>query len=366
MQIERTGKINLGTASLSVVEEGSYNVRDFKIQKAWERDYKNQVFKRVVWMMRNIGWTCTMPIVDPEDKKRYGFGIAEESCRRKRFCQKGDLKADLEMSGRSITLKFFQSINTPDRADHEGRYQNDLEKHMTYLMRLEMQRTRNRITKYLCNVFTDYHLNDEHFGPLVVGPDGMTALEWKDHNTRKSGHYNAELGHARIHSKCNETARDGGIIKHGATVWYKDWRTKRIFQGTAYYDLNTAWYLVSGKYGHSVVHTNDIYTIQPINLRDRMSHGDREKRLNSEMNKAVKEMRFERAAQLRDILFPTAEPLFMLYHTGHNLYHRACFSGYSNNTHDAGKFTRAQLDGFIGKGVTEDHSSRVVSMSEVE
>lgn len=366
MQIERTGKINLGTASLSVVEEGSYNVRDYSVQKAWERDYKNQVFKRVVWMMRNIGWTCTMPEVDQYAKKQYGYGIAEESARRERFCQKGDLKADLEMSGRSITLKFFQSINTPDRADHEGRYQNDLEKHMTYLMRLEMQRTRNRITKYLCSVFTDYHLNPEHFGPLVVGPDGMTALEWKDHNTRKSGHYNAELGHAPIHSKCNETARDGGTIKHGATVWYKDWRTKRMFQGTAYYDLNTAWYLVSGKYGHSVVHTNDIYTIQPENLRSRLSHGDREKRLNSEMNKAVKEMRFERAAQLRDILFPTAEPLFMLYHTGHNLYHRACFSGYSNNTHDAGKFTRAQLDSFMGKGVTEDHLSRVVAMSELE
>lgn len=365
MQIERTGKINLGPASLSVVEEGAYNVRDYKVQKAWERDYKNQVFKRVVWMMRNIGWICTMPEVDPEDKKRYGFGIAEESCRRKRFCQKGNLKADLEMSGRSITLKFFQSINTPDRADHEGRYQRDLEKHMTYLMRLEMQRTRNRITQYLCNVFTDYHLNPEYFGPLVVGPTGLTALEWKDHNTRKSGHYNAELGHARISMKCSETARDGGTIKHGAIVWYKDWRTKRIFQGTAYYDLNTAWYLVSGKYGNAVVHTHDIYTIQPANLRERMSHDEREKRLNSEMNKAVKDMRFERAAQLRDILYPNKEPLFLLYHTGHNLYHRACFSGYSNNTHDAGKFTRAQLDGFMGKGVTEDHLGRVVPMAEL-
>jgi hypothetical protein len=365
MQIERTGKINLGTASLSVVEEGSYNVRDYQVQKAWEHEYKNQVFKRIVWMMRNIGWTCTMPEVDQHAKKQYGYGIAEESARRKRFCQKGDLKADLEMTGCSITLKFFQSINTPDRADHEGRYQSDLEKHMTYLMRLEMQRTRNRITQYLCNVFTGYQLNPEHFGPLVVGPTGMTALEWKDHNTRKSGHYVAELGHARIHSKSNATARDGGTIEHGATVWYKDWATKRIFQGTAYYDLNTAWYLVSGKYGHSVVHTHEIYANQPANLRDRLSHDYREKRLNNEMNKAIKEMRFERAAQLRDILFPKVEPLFMLYHTGHNLYHRACFSGYSNNTHDAGKFTRAQLDDFIGKDVTEDHLNRVVAMTDL-
>jgi hypothetical protein len=364
MQIERTGKINLGPASLTVLEEGV--PREWNAQKAWEREYKNQVFKRVVWMMRHLGWTCTMPEVDPAKKARYGHGIEEESCRRKRFCQKGDLKADLEMNSCSINLKFFQSINTPDRSDHEGRYQRDLEKHMTYLMRLEMKRTRNRITQYLCNVFTNYELNPKYFGPLVVGPSGLTALEWKDHNTRESCHYNAALGHAPIHSKTNCTARDGGTIEHGATVWYKDWRTKRIFQGTAYYDLNTAWYLVSGKYGHSVVHTHEIYTIQPANLRSRMTHSEREKRLNHEMNQAVKDMRFERAAQLRDILFPTNEPLFMLYHTGHNLYHRACFSGYSNNTHDAGKFTRAQLDGFLGKDVTEDHLSRVVAMSEVE
>ena len=98
MQIERTGKINVGPASLSVVEDGSYNVRDYNVQKAWEREYKNQVFKRVVWVMRKLGWTCTMPEVDQHDKKHYGYGIADESARRKRFCHKGDLKADLEMS----------------------------------------------------------------------------------------------------------------------------------------------------------------------------------------------------------------------------------------------------------------------------
>lgn len=367
-QIERSGKISLGDASLSVTEEGISAARAAGGTKGvdlWERDFKNQVFKRIIQMMTRLGWTCVMPEITAHDLKHYGGKVSSWAARRKRICHKGDLKADLDTCGRSIDLKMFQNVNAPDRPDHDGRYQSDKEDHMPYLMRLEMERTRRRITKYLCNVFTDYQLSPDRWPPVGCGPNGITAMEWKDRQTKKTGHYREDLGHAQISMKCNETARDGGTIKHGSTVWFKDWRTKRFFKGTAYYDLNASWFLVWGKYGHGVVQANDIYTIQPENLRDRLSHGEREKRLNNEMNLAVKEMRFERAAQLRDILFPKAEPLFMLYHTGHNLYHRACFSGYSNNTHDAGKFTRAQLDGFMGVGVTEDHLGRVVSMGEL-
>jgi hypothetical protein len=364
-QIERSGKVTSSEAALNILEEGISAARaagGHKAAEAWEHEYKNQVFKRVIWMMRHLGWICTMPEVEPHAKKSYGK-YAIESCRRKRLCQKGDLKADVEMSGRSVSIKFFQSINTPDRADHEGRYQQDLEKHMTYMMRLEMERTRRRITKYLCNVFTDYQVGEEY--RPKVGPRSITALEWKDMEARRSGHFVEALGHARIHCERSETGRDGGKIVHGATVWFKDWHTKRIFRGTAFYSLNDSWKIIFGKYAYTVCQIQDIYSAPPENLRQRLTADQREKRLNSEMNAAVKEMRFERAAQLRDILFPKAEPLFMLYHTGHNLYHRACFSGYSNNTHDAGKFTRAQLDDFMGKGVTEDHLSRVIPMGEL-
>lgn len=365
-QIERSGKISLGDASLSVTEEGISAARAAGGTKGvdlWERDFKNQVFKRIIQMMTRLGWTCVMPEITAHDLKHYGGKVSAWAARRKRICHKGDLKADLDICGRSIDLKMFQSVNAPDRPDHDGRYQSDKEDHMPYLMRLEMERTRRRITKYLCNVFTDYQVGEEY--RPKVGPKGITALEWKDMELRRSGHFVEALGHARIHCERSETGRDGGKIVHGATVWFKDWRTKRIFRGTAFYSLNDSWKIVFGKYAYTVCQIQDIYSAPPENLRRRLTADQREKRLSSEMNKAVKEMRFERAAQLRDILFPKAEPLFMLYHTGHNLYHRACFSGYSNNTHDAGKFTRAQLDGFIGEGVTEDHLNRVVSMGEL-
>lgn len=358
--IERSGKVTSSEAELNILEDG--RPRDFREGEAWEHIYKNQVFKRVVWMLNQLGWTCTMPEVEPHAKKAYGK-YAIESARRKRFCQKGDLKADLEMSGQSIGLKFFQSINTPDRADHEGRYQNDKEKHMTYMMRLEMERTRNRITTYLCNVFTDYKIGEPYHPP--IGPRGITALEWKDKEQQRSGHYVKELGHARISCERSQTARDGGIIANGDTVWFKDYYTKRIFRGVAFYSLNQSWYIITGKYARSVVQIHEIYSKPPVNIRERLSHEYREKRLNNELNKAVKDMNFERAAVLRDILFPKAEPLFVVFHTGHQMYHKSCFSGYAKTTHEAGKFTRDQLDGFLGKGVTADHLNRVISMGEL-
>ena len=301
-QIERSGKITKSQARLEIQEEG--RPRDFREGEAWEHTYKNQVFKRVVWMLNQLGWKCTMPEVEPYAKKAYGK-YAMESCRRKRFCQKGDLKADLEMSGRSIELKFFQSLNTPDRADHEGRYQKDLEDHMTYMMRLEMERTRNRIITYLCNVFTGYELGQEY--RPTVGPRGITALEWKDRELRRSGHFVEALGHARIHSPRSETGRDGGKIVHGATVWFMDWRTKRVFRGTAFYDLNDSWYVISGKYAFNVVQIQDMYAAPPETLRVRCERV-RASRLKSEISAAVKAMNYERAAKLRDILYPDGVP----------------------------------------------------------
>ncbi len=73
-----------------------------------------------------------------------------------RWCSKGDLKADLKVSGRSITFEMFQNVNAPDRPDHGGRHQSNKEFHMPYVMRLEMERTHRKIRDYLCAVFTDY------------------------------------------------------------------------------------------------------------------------------------------------------------------------------------------------------------------
>jgi len=94
--------------------------REWDAKVIWERKFKREVFKRIVQTLNRIGWT-----------------VGEQSHiftdNNSRHCVKGGLQTDLKISRRSIELEFFQSVNTPDRADHSGRYQSDKEKHMPYL-----------------------------------------------------------------------------------------------------------------------------------------------------------------------------------------------------------------------------------------
>lgn len=126
-------------------------------ENAREGEYRNQVLKRIVQTLHRSGWTCAMP----ELKERDQYGITENFRRNKRVCSKGNLKADLELSGASITVQMFQNVNAPDRPDHDGRYQSDKEKHMPCLMRLEMERTRRRIRTYLYNIFSGHYFDEE-------------------------------------------------------------------------------------------------------------------------------------------------------------------------------------------------------------
>ncbi|WP_017339212.1 hypothetical protein [Pseudomonas fluorescens] len=135
MQIQREGRVTFGEARLAVWEEGIPREWDAKV--IWERKFKREVFKRIIQTLNRIGWTV--------GEQTHIF-----TDNNARHCVKGNLQADLKICGRSIELEFFQSVNTPDRADHGGRYQSDKEKHMPYLVRLEMERTRSRIRDYLC------------------------------------------------------------------------------------------------------------------------------------------------------------------------------------------------------------------------
>lgn len=299
MQIEREGSVRFGDAALYILEEGIGAARDSGGTKGandWELQFKRQVFKRVIQQLGRIGWT-----VGPDEDAEKNYKIIAKSMR---WCSKGDLKADLRISGRSIELKMFQSVNAPDRPDHDGRYQSDKEQHMPYVMRLEMERTRRRIRNYLCSVFTGYQFTDDKIDGrhTKVGVNGATALEFVEACYKTSWHFKGDVAKHPI-SEGNSKSRDGKIIEHGSKVYYTDWHG-RVLTGTAYYNINNMWWIASGKYGYTNKATFEIYVDNPGDLRRKRNDGRREKRLTSEMEKAVKEMRFERAAKLRDILFP--------------------------------------------------------------
>lgn len=352
--IDRNGTVSFGDASLNVWEDPER--RDALQWREWERQFKKDVFLRMAQQLRRLGWKTEVPA---DMIEQYSRSFAEGY----RYCRKGDLQGRLEVTGRCIRFEMWQDVANVENPNG-GRYDFDKEKRMPYLLWLEMERTRRRLRAYLCNVFAGYEFNDRLRDGRHAerGPGALTALEWVEQANRSSGHYVAELGHARINMACNAKSADGGTITHGARVYaigYDD----RMVAGTAYYNLNNMWWVVTGKYDVINVHSGAIYLENPGDLRRKRNDGRRRRRLEQELARAIKAMDFRRAETLKNILFPPEEPLYLIWHKGHGAYHRPGACGYTSNPVEAGKFTWSELGRFRPKdGSMEDDLSRIVPL----
>lgn len=305
-QIAREGRVSFGDASLSVWEEGIANARaagGYKAEKEWERQFKKDVFLRIVQQLNRLGWTCKVP---QEYIEQYGIDFA----RSRRECTKGDLRGWLDLSGRHIEFEMWQGVNTPTRPDHGGRYESNKEAVAPYLLRLEMFRTRNRIRDYLCNVFSGYQFDPKHYS-IYRKPLQETAMERIQQRYAESWHFKGDwqayLAKERWMDN-NRKSADGVLLEHGQRVWLAD-RKGRIVTGIAYYNINNMWWVWLGKYDYTNEASFRLYTSAPENLRTKRNGDLRRKRLESELTEAVKQMNYERAATVRDILFPKSQPL---------------------------------------------------------
>lgn len=341
--MDRNGTIRFGDASISIMEDPNEDVMG-----PWQRQFKKDVFKRIIQQLNRLGWTCVVP---PDMIEQYSLDFARDH----RDCRKGDLEGFLDLSGRCLKFDMWQNVANVENPNG-GRYDSNKEERMPYLLRLEMERTRRRLRTYLCNVFSGYEFVDGRHEKR--GPGHLTALEWVDAANRSSGHYVPELGHARIGMDCNARSGDGGTIRHGEKVYaigYDD----RIVTGTAYYNLNNMWWVVTGKYDVLNVHSGAIYLQSPGDLRRKRNERRRRKRLEQDLSKAIKAMDFMRAHTLKQVLFPEPEQLFMVYHQGHGAYHGPDFSGYTADPTSAGKFTEAELGGYA-----KHHHNKVIPVQE--
>ncbi len=303
----RTGVVSFGDACVSIWEEPG---APLSWGNTWEPAFKRDVFARIVQTLNRLGWTCTMPPVDPHSVKAYGGNVERRSRERQRFCVKGDLKADLNLSGRCIEFQMFQSVNCPTRPDHEGRYESNKEACMPYVLRLEMERTRRRIRDYLCNVFDGYAFQP----PKIVSPnpDPLAYFNsgWDGEYERKRGTHRFERDASgwpsdRELSSWSRTDQDGARLEHGSIRYARDHKG-RLLRGRVYGGINGMWMLVYGPGRRDHMHETaaTLFTLAQGMPRKQVPAYVRLKRLQGELDKAVKAMNFERAAVLRDILHP--------------------------------------------------------------
>ena len=342
-QINRNGVVSFGDARLTVMEEGLGEARKsggFQGEKEWGLQFKKDVFLRIVQQLNRLGWTCVVP---QEKIDQYGFKFA----RSYRNCSKGDLKADLEITGRCITFQMYQNVNAPNRPDHGGKYEFYKERIMPYLLRLEMERTRRRIKNYLCAVFSGYSFSDTGEKRYGLVPSKTALEKIADHYT-ESSHFKGDWHdwldknkHFGSSGYC--LSADKNQLEHGQRVYFYDTKG-RINTGIAYYNINNMWWVVTGTYAYTNKACFDLFTKIPYLKKD--NEKLRRNRLEAELSKAVKDMNYERAIVLRDLLFPKNEPVYVVWHTRHEAYHRANFSGYTTDINDAGKFLEREIGSY--------------------
>ncbi|AJX60272.1 hypothetical protein [Burkholderia pseudomallei] len=296
-RIERIGEVIFHDASLHVWEEGIPG--DWNAKEAWERMFKRDVFKRIVQTLNRLGWNVG-PWSDAERYKALALNH--------RTCRKGDLQAELSISGRHIEFQMWQDVqNVTHRSG--GKYEFDKADRMTYLQQLEMERTRCRIRDYLCNVFTGYEfrppkISSPNPDPLAYFNDG-----WDSEYEKRRGTHRFQRGadgwpSDREISSWDRKDKDGVQLNHGDVRWMFD-RKGRLIRGRVYGGINGMWLFVYGRGNRDYTHDSarHFFTYRPGETpRKQINAADRKKRLESVMAKAVGEMDFERAAAVRDIL----------------------------------------------------------------
>ena len=322
---------------------GTLSTRDTTVS-VWEESVNENELKQAVMdpfirFLRSKGWKIGRC---PRIYKQYRI-----LNKWNRYCRKGGLEASLSLSGRTLKFEIYQNVANVENTNG-GQYDFDKLEKMPYLLRQHARVAMQQAHSFLSDTF-GYRPPAKK--EAVIGPGKMTALDAAQHMMENSGHYQEHLGRANWHSDYNRKSADGELIEHGQQVFFRDC-VGRIGIGQAFYNLNSAWYVVTGKYTMSHVMCSDIYINNPGNLKAKRNASIRRRRLEKLMAKAISEMQFLRAEQLKNILFGK-EPLYLIYKDDRG-YFGPNYSGYTSSPTHAGKYTQAELEasGYFKKNET--------------
>jgi len=318
-------------------EKPSINVQDGSLG-IWFESCDEKLLKTIMISLcarlRKSGWNIHVPYEEHKDGrngKRFDKRWAERH--RKGFHSGLELEANLH--GRCLDFKFWENvIDHTDENRSGGRYIFDKESKMPYLVRIRLAATKQLIINHLKKHYEAEVSDRSKFFTKKLKP----AIERVMERIKSSGHYDAELGHARIHGSYNKTL-DGKTIKHGQFVYTTDYKG-RVITGHAYYDLNMNWNIVTGKYGRLIKHNHEIWANNPGDLRTKRNERRARRALEDLMARSIKAMDFDKAKIIKGVLFGD-QPLFHVIKDG--LYYRPNGSGYTNDSIDAGKYTEEEV-----------------------
>lgn len=315
--------VHIHDTSLSIWQD---NARD--------PSFQSDVYAPLIKALRRRGWAVG---ADPAVAKHY-----RSLSPYHRLAARGNLRASVRISGRVVEIEYWAETWPIDNRNGH-RYDFRKLRRLDYLDRLRVQLEMRRISDWLKTIAPVTVKTDE--------PAGLTALERISRRYADCWHTDKALGRPVCQYASNGTSKDGERIDHGATIWFIDLKG-RIGRGTAFYNINNMWWVVSGPYTLLNLARHEIFCRPPSSLRIKQNARQRRARLEGELAGAIRRMDFRRAELLKSLLFG-AEPVFMIWARDHSAYYRSNYCGYTTDTIAAGRYTRAEAEAEVRRAPHE-------------
>jgi hypothetical protein len=291
--IKREGHIHLHETSIGIWEE---NVNETSFRT---------VYQAVVRHLMARGFRT---VIDPNVKKNY-----PELAQYRHVAKKGLLEAHMGMSGRHIEVEFFQNVNIEN--SNGGRYDFNKFQRMPYLVRKQFIIEAGKLLDSLIarfeyvwdgntvqgNTTSEIIINTQ----LGINPSQEPLRHFND-RWASNRFTRDETGWpiAKEYDHGSNKDREGIHLRNGMFRYYRD-RYGYLKRGLIYTNMNTMWHIIygPGRNDSTWVSCHELFTLQPGDPRGRhFSESKRRSILDRELNRAIKDQRFEQAAILRDLL----------------------------------------------------------------
>lgn len=294
-------------------------------EKVDEADFRSRVFIPALIFLGRRGWKVS---ICPDTKRRW-----PSLSKNTRIAQKGELHVRIETRGRHFEIEIWQDLYNRSRSD-SGRWEFDKRRRMPYLLGRRCDLEMQKLVAFLQKK-TGYPV--ENNNPILGNAD--KAIQ---HRIKTTGHYRPELGHASFSMECNRTSADKQTLKHGQTVWTTD-RKGRVIRGKAFYSLNAQWMVRTSHDDFTYRSAGELWVAAPSNLRLKRNGESRRKVLEGLLSSAIDRMDFQRADQIKNLLFGK-DPLFRIWSKKHEAYYRPNACGYTSDKSAAGLYRRDEAE----------------------
>lgn len=288
----RKGTISIHDTCISVWEE-TVN----------EPEMHDVVYSGVIKLLRKRGFSIH---TDAHIKKHYRLIAKNHHTGKKHL-----LEVHVSLCGRHLEIQFYQNVNFENR--NGGRYDFDKYQKMPYLVQKRFVLEASALLQHLYeNHGYSFWGNLEGFSCSHV----FEALRGTCPCSQPLKRFNEMWGDGRF--RRDETGwpevseydyggnkdREGVQLRNGMYRWIRD-RKGYLKRGQIFTNMNQMWQIIygPGRRDTTWVHCRELFSLQPDDCRGRhFSDENRKARIEKELAKAVKEMNFERAAKLRDLI----------------------------------------------------------------